>query len=682
MKKFLLSLCSVIAMGCMAFSASAEEITFDFTKDTYGAGPAYTNSNTAYVTTNNVATNGSVSITFTGSSNTAWRFWSDGLRAYRNQSAAFTVATSSGNITSINLTVANGATFAVDGTSDNVTSWTGSATSVKFNYTSTAGNYAIKTITVTVEGATQPSVAAPVISCTDNMVSISCATANSSIYYTTDGTEPSNASTAYTAAFPINQTVTVKAIAYVGSDASPISTYTATYVGNYAGFQALIAEGQNAQGTVDGPIKVVYQNGQYLYVVDSQNYPMLVYGSLSSTLKNGDVLASVAGTYTVYSGLPEFTNPVIGTVTTGTATVDPINITMSQINSTTLNSYVRFNGVTLSSATAMSDGTGNGVLYKRFSDVNIPTDYTKKYIVTGFVANYNGTYQIYPVSFEEMKDANQVEAPVFDPNGGSVVAGSTVSITCATTGATIYYTTDGEDPTTSSDVYSTPIVVNEAMTIKAYAVASGMTDSYIVSASYTIIDENETEVTFNFSKPSSLDPDYSDATSNGAEVDVTDITFTNGVISITSYAEAGVSNKPRLYSSASAWTYRFYNQNSVVISAQEGYKITSIDFTATNMGNNSIVYSDGAFNNNKWTASLEDGIQSLTISKTATGNNPTITDMTVHYVKGSSDTTGVEAIGSEDGETVYYNLQGVRVNNPERGIFVKVVNGNAVKVVK
>lgn len=44
--------------------------------------------------------------------------------------------------------------------------------------------------------------------------------------------------------------------------------------------------------------------------------------------------------------------------------------------------------------------------------------------------------------------------------------------------------------------------------------------------------------------------------------------------------------------------------------------------------------------------------------------------------------TGVEAIHTEDGEAVYYNLQGVRVDNPDRGIYVKVVNGKAVKVLR
>jgi hypothetical protein len=57
-------------------------------------------------------------------------------------------------------------------------------------------------------------------------VTISCATANSTIYYTLDGTEPTNASTQYTSALAISSTTTVKAIAYVGTVTSTVATAT------------------------------------------------------------------------------------------------------------------------------------------------------------------------------------------------------------------------------------------------------------------------------------------------------------------------------------------------------------------------------------------------------------------------------------------------------------------------
>ena len=45
-------------------------------------------------------------------------------------------------------------------------------------------------------------------------------------------------------------------------------------------------------------------------------------------------------------------------------------------------------------------------------------------------------------------------------------------------------------------------------------------------------------------------------------------------------------------------------------------------------------------------------------------------------------TDGIEGIEAEDGEAVYYNLQGQKVVNPDKGIYIKVAGGKAVKVVK
>lgn len=77
-----------------------------------------------------------------------------------------------------------------------------------------------------------------------------------------------------------------------------------------------------------------------------------------------------------------------------------------------------------------------------------------------------------------------VETPTFNPPAGNFFSPTNVTISCATAGATIHYTTDGTDPTESSAVYSTPIPVSVTTTIKAKAYKTGMTPSSIASGLY------------------------------------------------------------------------------------------------------------------------------------------------------------------------------------------------------
>ena len=76
--------------------------------------------------------------------------------------------------------------------------------------------------------------------------------------------------------------------------------------------------------------------------------------------------------------------------------------------------------------------------------------------------------------------------PTFSPAAGTYTSAQTVTISTATPGATIYYTTNGSTPTTSSTVYSTPIHVSATETVKALGVETGYTNSAVGSAAYTI----------------------------------------------------------------------------------------------------------------------------------------------------------------------------------------------------
>lgn len=85
----------------------------------------------------------------------------------------------------------------------------------------------------------------------------------------------------------------------------------------------------------------------------------------------------------------------------------------------------------------------------------------------------------------------KVGKPAANPPAGAVANGTAVALTSATTGAKIYYTTDGSEPTSDSTVYSAtnkPVInfgTGSTFTIKAFAAQTGMTDSDKVTIKYT-----------------------------------------------------------------------------------------------------------------------------------------------------------------------------------------------------
>ncbi len=108
---------------------------------------------------------------------------------------------------------------------------------------------------------------------------------------------------------------------------------------------------------------------------------------------------------------------------------------------------------------------------------NIPESNMYSYV--GFYASG----AMYVTSFN-VSWAQTLSAPEFNIPAGTYYAAQNVTIS-AGEGATIYYTTDGNDPTTSSDVYTSAIAVSSSTTIKAIAVKGGKS-SAVSSATYTI----------------------------------------------------------------------------------------------------------------------------------------------------------------------------------------------------
>jgi Astacin (Peptidase family M12A)/Chitobiase/beta-hexosaminidase C-terminal domain/Divergent InlB B-repeat domain len=76
--------------------------------------------------------------------------------------------------------------------------------------------------------------------------------------------------------------------------------------------------------------------------------------------------------------------------------------------------------------------------------------------------------------------------PLFSLAAGVYAGTQMVMLSDASSGAAIYYTTNGTLPTTASTLYVTPITVSSSETIEAIAVASGFSQSAVASAAYTI----------------------------------------------------------------------------------------------------------------------------------------------------------------------------------------------------
>jgi hypothetical protein len=88
----------------------------------------------------------------------------------------------------------------------------------------------------------------------------------------------------------------------------------------------------------------------------------------------------------------------------------------------------------------------------------------------------------------------QVATPTFSPAGGTFYQPVNVSIATATQGATIYYTTNGTNPTTSSTLYSNPFTVSVNTTVKAFAVKDDMDDSEIATAVFSFTEAPDVDL--------------------------------------------------------------------------------------------------------------------------------------------------------------------------------------------
>jgi hypothetical protein len=325
----------------------------------------------------------------------------------------------------------------------------------------------------------------------DQNVAITCSTVGATIYYTTDGSSPNISSSVYSAPISVSGNGTIKTIkAYavksgMSDSTVAIATYKISYpkaltpsfnliTGSYTSDQSVsiscLTPGATIYYTIDGTAPSISSSVYITPIAVAGNgtsltiKAMAVKSGLSNSLMN---TVTITINYTQVS-TPNFT-PAAGTYSTDQ------NVALNCATS----------GATIYYTTDGTTPTASSSTYG--SPIPIAGNGTKMTIkvmaVKSGMANSSVATGSFTISYPK------ILTPTFTPATGTYTSDQNVSISCATSGTTIYYTTDGSTPTTSSALFTSPITVagnGNSMTIMTLAVKSGMTNSSIAAATYNI----------------------------------------------------------------------------------------------------------------------------------------------------------------------------------------------------
>lgn len=305
-------------------------------------------------------------------------------------------------------------------------------------------------------------------------VTISCATSGATIHYTVDGTTPTANSPVYSSAINVSSTTTIKAIATAtGYNNSAVAE--ATYTINSGG-------GSNDSFELVTSASSLVAGDEIIFVNSGSQGSAYAMSTTQNTNNRGVTNVTVTDVNGVKSVEPSSDTEVF-TLESGWYFRTHDNKYIYAASSSSNYLRTEDNKDSNNNAKANISVSNAGVATIEFQGTN--TRNVMQFNGTTLVSCYASANQS-PVYIYRRAGTPKVDTPTFSPAEGTYTSAQSVEISCATDGATIYYTTDGTDPTTSSAQYTGAINVNSTMTIKAIAVATGYDDSEVATATYNI----------------------------------------------------------------------------------------------------------------------------------------------------------------------------------------------------
>ena len=423
----------IISIVFLAFAAIltsyAAEVTFDFGNNEFKL-PTTSNNNDPSGDIAAPVTKSGIVITIKKEiGTTSPRMWyseynnTTDLRFYTGNK--FEIAASDGSVIKSIRFVSNGK-FSVTPTPgefdlENYETWNGSASKVVFDVDGSTQLYTITVNTEAGKSCTPPSFSPESGDFYEEIaVELTCLTEGASIYYTTDGSNPTVNSVKYSSPVAVAHDMTIKAIGVKGNAISEVAeaSYFFPEVQEVSSIsEFLMVDDAGKLVKITSPVVTVFQSSKYLFIKDPTG-ALQLYGDLGKTYLKGDVIpAGIVGYINNYEGTPQML-PVAKSfkISVNKEDVAPRPVNISDFNESILNEYVKGTNWDLAIKKSgnnfiytLSENGNTLPVFKRFNSVVFPTE-EGKYDVEGFVNQFDGTMQIYPTLFTKSSGIAEVNA--------------------------------------------------------------------------------------------------------------------------------------------------------------------------------------------------------------------------------------------------------------------------------